>query len=113
MIDRFFGGPPGPVLIRLIVLSIVAGVIMTAIGVSPFELVDSVRRLALRIYDMGFGAVEWIFRYFWLGAIVVIPIWAISRIWSVYAGAEDSAAAGPPTPETDRMADPPPGAGSN
>ena len=91
MYERFFGGQPASVLIRLIIISIVVGVILTAIGISPFDVVDSVRRLFHRIYNMGFEAVEWIFRYFWLGAIIVFPVWLISRLWSLFASEE-----GPP-----------------
>ena len=108
MIERFFGGPPAAVITRLIVISIVVGVILTAIGLSPFELVDSVRRLAERIYNMGFGAVEWVFRYFWLGAVIVFPLWALGRLWSLYAGEDRSRTAR----EERRMADTPPGSAS-
>jgi hypothetical protein len=101
MSERFFGGQPAAVITRLIVISIVVGVILTAIGISPFEIVDSVERLALRIYNMGFGAVEWLFRYFWLGAIIVFPVWLVSRLWSMFAR-EDARA-------STRRSAPPPG----
>lgn len=92
MLERFFGGPPAAVITRLIVISIVVGVILTAIGISPFEIVDSVRRLLDRIYNMGFEAIGWVFRYFWLGAIVVFPVWAVSRLWSMFAREDDRGA---------------------
>jgi len=56
--ERFFGGNPALVLIRLAILSLVVGVILAALGFSPFDLLDSLRRLAARIDDMGFAAVE-------------------------------------------------------
>jgi len=31
------------------------------------------------VWDMGFEAVRWLWRYFLLGAIIVIPIWLILR----------------------------------
>ena len=31
------------------------------------------------MWDMGFDAVRWVWRYFLLGAIVVVPIWLIVR----------------------------------
>jgi hypothetical protein len=34
---------------------------------------------------MGFGAVEWMMRYLLLGAVIVIPIWIIGRLWKLYA----------------------------
>ena len=68
--ERFFGGNPALVLIRLAILSLVVGVILAALGFSPFDLLDSVRRLAARIYDMGFAAIEKSLRYFLLGAVM-------------------------------------------
>jgi hypothetical protein len=110
MLNRFFGGPPGQVAFRLVVISLVVGVIMTAIGISPYEIVASVRRLIQRIYDLGFDSIEWLFRYIWLGAIVVVPVWLIARLFALF-GSEDHGAAKARPSEADRMADPDPGAG--
>jgi hypothetical protein len=57
---------------------------MTIIGVSPFEIVDSVRRLLQHIYNIGFETIEWVFRYFWLGIIIVFSLWATSRLRSIF-----------------------------
>jgi hypothetical protein len=78
--ERFFGGNPGLVLIRLVVLSLVVGVLLAALGFSPFDIIDSVRRLIQRIYDMGFDAIERAARYFLLGAVIVFPIWLVARL---------------------------------
>ena len=59
----------------------VLGVILSALGVSPFDIVDSLRRLALRIYNMGFDAVVWGFRYLVLGAVIVVPVWLVMRLF--------------------------------
>jgi len=78
--ERFFGGNPGAVLIRLSVISLIVGILLSALGLSPYDIINSIKTLAQRIYDMGFDAVEWAFRYFLLGAVVVFPIWLIARI---------------------------------
>ena len=31
--------------------------------------------------DLGFDAVNWLWRYFLLGAVIVIPIWLLSRLF--------------------------------
>jgi hypothetical protein len=77
---RFFGGPPLMVLFRLILLSILVGVILAALGLDPLNIINSVQRLILQIWDMGFDAVRWLWRYFLLGAVIVIPIWLIMRL---------------------------------
>lgn len=80
--QRFFGGPPLAVLIRLAVISIIVGIILSALGLNPYNLLDSMQRMFWRIYDMGFEAVEWVARYFILGALVVLPIWFFGRLWN-------------------------------
>ncbi len=80
-LTRFFGGSPGRVLVQLVVMSFVLGIILSALGLSPFDIVQSVQRLALRIYNMGFDAVTWSFRYFLLGAVIVIPVWLVMRLF--------------------------------
>ncbi len=88
--ERFFGGNPALVLLRLAILSLIVGVVLAALGFSPFEILDSLRRLAERIYDMGFAAVEKAFRYFLLGAVIVFPVWLVMRLLKV-AGRSGSA----------------------
>jgi hypothetical protein len=78
--ERLFGGNPGLVLIRLVVLSLIVGILLAALGFSPYDIIDSVRRLVQRIYDMGFAAVEKAGRYFLLGAVIVFPIWLFARL---------------------------------
>ena len=78
--ERFFGGNPALVLIRLAILSLIVGVVLAALGFSPFEILDSIRRLVERIYDMGFAAIEKAFRYFLLGAVIVFPVWLVMRL---------------------------------
>jgi hypothetical protein len=79
-ITRFLGGPPLAVLFKLVLLSILIGVVLSALGLDPWNIVASVRRLVLNIWDMGFDAVRWLWQYFLLGAVLVIPIWLILRL---------------------------------
>lgn len=78
--ERFFGGNPGLVLIRLMIISVIVGVLLSALGLDPRAIIDSIIRLLERIYDMGFEAIEWALRYFLLGAVIVFPIWLIARV---------------------------------
>jgi hypothetical protein len=77
---RIFGGSPLGVLGRLILVSILVGVILSALGLDPFDIVRSIERLISNIWNMGFDAVRWLWRYFLLGAVIVIPIWIILRM---------------------------------
>jgi hypothetical protein len=79
-VHRFLGGPPLAVIGRLILMSILVGVVLTAIGLDPWNVIDSVRRLILHIWDMGFDAVRWLWQYFLLGAVIVLPLWLLARL---------------------------------
>ena len=76
---RFLGGSPLAVAFRLILLSILVGVVLAAIGFDPWNIIHSIRMLFQRLWDLGFDAIKWVWRYFLLGAIIVIPIWLILR----------------------------------
>jgi Family of unknown function (DUF6460) len=79
-ITRFLGGSPLAVVVRLVLLSVLVGVILTALGLDPRDIFRSVQELITRVWDMGFDAVRWLWRYFLLGAVLVIPIWFIARL---------------------------------
>jgi hypothetical protein len=79
-VTRFFGGPPLSVIFRLVLLSILVGVILEALGFDPWNILDSIQRLARHVWDMGFDAVRFLWRYLLLGAVVVVPIWFLLRL---------------------------------
>jgi len=79
---RFLGGSPLAVAFRLILLSILVGVVLSAIGFDPLNILNSIRLLFQRLWDIGFDAFNWLWRYFLLGAVIVIPIWFLSRIFT-------------------------------
>jgi hypothetical protein len=85
-LTRFLGGSPLAVAFRLILLSILVGVVLAAIGFDPWNILTSIRRMFDWIYNLGFDAVSWLWRYFLLGAVIVIPIWLLSRMFGAPRG---------------------------
>jgi hypothetical protein len=79
-INRFLGGSPLAVLGKLVLLSILIGVVLSALGLDPWNIVHSLQRLIRHVWSMGFDAVRWLWRYFLLGAVLVVPIWLIMRL---------------------------------
>ena len=79
-VTKVFGGSPLAVLGRLILVSVLVGVILSALGLDPWNIVQSVERLIRDVWNMGFDAVRWMWRYFLLGAVIVIPIWILMRL---------------------------------
>jgi hypothetical protein len=79
-VNRVFGGSPLAVLVRLVLVSVLVGVILSALGLDPFDIWHSVQRLFRTLWDMGFDAFRWLWGYFLLGAVIVIPVWLIIRL---------------------------------
>ena len=77
---RWLGGSPLAVLGWLILVSILVGVLLAALGLDPVDIMRSVERLFRSIWNIGFDAFHWLWRYFLLGAVIVIPIWLIMRL---------------------------------
>ncbi|MBL4784001.1 MAG: integrase [Cohaesibacteraceae bacterium] len=85
-LTRFFGGSPGPVLLRLIVVSLVVGLILSALNLNPLDILNGFRNLIERIYELGFDAFNGALRYFFIGAIIVVPAWIIIRLLKMGRG---------------------------
>ena len=79
---QFFGDSVAGTLIRLVLLSIVVGIVFSVLGITPFNLMDRIEHLIRNVMNMGFDAFNWAFRYFLLGAVIVFPIWFVVRLIS-------------------------------
>ncbi len=78
---RFIGGSPVMVLVRLVLLSVVVGVILAALGLDPRNILRSLTDLIDYIGRFGFDALTHVWRYFLLGAVIVFPLWLILRLF--------------------------------
>ncbi|TGD97185.1 DUF6460 domain-containing protein [Methylobacterium nonmethylotrophicum] len=79
-LHRFLGGSPAAVLVRLVFLSLLVGAGMAMIGVTPgllfAQAYDTVRSLIALGLDTFHDAGRW----FIAGAVVVVPLWFLSRL---------------------------------
>ena len=67
-------------------MSILVGVILSAFGLDPSNIVAQHPAHDPHIWDMGFDAVRWLWRYFLLGAVIVIPVWLLMRVFNAPRG---------------------------
>ena len=77
-----FGGNPVGVIIRLVLLSIAVGIVLSVLGITPQNFLERLNTIITNIYNLGFDAFESILGYLLLGAMVVIPIWLVMRLAS-------------------------------
>ncbi|MBA4781906.1 MAG: integrase [Rhizobiales bacterium] len=83
-LSRFIGGSPLEVAIKLVLMSFVVGIILSALNIDPLDIIAGIRNVIARIYALGFDSIEWALRYLALGAAVVIPIWLVLRFLKVF-----------------------------
>jgi hypothetical protein len=77
-----FSGSTLATIARLILLSVVVGVVLSALHIRPTEIFSYLKRGIDWVYSLGFGAIEWAFQYFVVGAMIVVPIWLVARLFS-------------------------------
>lgn len=81
-IARFLGDSPLRVFIKLLVISLLVGIVMNAFGWSPYDIFYGIRNFFLDIWHMGFRAIDRFLGYILLGAAIVIPAFIILRLMS-------------------------------
>jgi len=77
---RFLGDSPMRVLLKLLVVSFLVGLVMSAFGWSPYDIVMGICNFFLDIWNLGFRAIDRVFGYVLLGAAIVIPAFLLIRI---------------------------------
>ena len=80
-VGRFLGGSPAMVALRLIVVSFVVGVVLETFGFNPATLLSEALRGAREIVELGFADVHEIGRILLTGAMVVVPVWLVLRLF--------------------------------
>lgn len=81
--ERFIGGSPGVVLLRLVVVSVAVGALLLWLDVRPYEVFQLIQNLAHRLSRMGFAAVREVLDYVLAGAVLVLPVWLIVRVFKM------------------------------
>jgi len=67
----------GTTLLRLFILSLIIGLVLSAFDIQPESLLGAVGGTVEGIFNVIAGAVEWAVPFVLIGAVVVIPIWLI------------------------------------
>lgn len=83
VVQRFFGGSPVAALVKLAFVSLVVGAILMWLDIEPFAIVRAAERVVRHLWSMGFDAVRELGRYLLAGALVVVPIWFLARLFSL------------------------------
>lgn len=79
-VNRFLGGSPIGVLVRLVLISLLVGVVLSALGMTPMSILDTIVGFFQRIWNLGFAAFGQFGNWLVLGATLVVPVWFIMRL---------------------------------
>ena len=80
-LTRLLGGSPLAVLLKLVFLSLVVGAIMAGLGLTPGYLVREFVEMVRWLVGLGFESIQEFGRYILMGAVIVLPIWILTRIF--------------------------------
>ncbi len=81
-VQKFLGGSPGSVLLKLALLSLLVGALFAAFGLTPWGFINFVRISFEELIGTGMEAVNKIAGFIVSGAIIVVPIWLLVRFLS-------------------------------
>ncbi|MCR4267175.1 DUF6460 domain-containing protein [Nitratireductor sp. ZSWI3] len=81
-LTKFLGDSPLRVIIKLLIVSLIVGFVMSAFNWSPWDIFDALRDTVMHLWNMGFEALGRFATYILLGAAVVIPAFIILRLLS-------------------------------
>lgn len=72
--------------IKIVVASLLIGLVMKAFSISPRGLLEALGDTGKKIADLLAWIVEGSLEYILIGAVVVVPIWLILKLWAVFRG---------------------------
>ena len=78
--------PVGRTILKLALWSLIIGLVLSVMKVSPASLLSFLGQTAQDIFAWVVGIIEWAVPYLVLGAAVVIPIWLFMVAWRFLRG---------------------------
>ncbi|HUO53915.1 MAG TPA: DUF6460 domain-containing protein [Rhodoblastus sp.] len=79
-LERFLGGAPGSVAVRLLFLSFIVGFFLVWLDIRPIDVLTGLQNTVERFWNMGFDAIRTIAEYVAAGAAIVLPVWLAVRL---------------------------------
>jgi Family of unknown function (DUF6460) len=82
-INRFLGGSPGSVFLRLLFVSLIVGAFLMWLDIRPWDIFRGITDLINRIWGLGFDAIREVADYVLAGAAIVVPVWLVLRLMNM------------------------------
>jgi Family of unknown function (DUF6460) len=85
-LNRFLGGSPGAVFLRLLFVSLIVGAFFMWLDIKPEDIFRGILEIVDRVRRLGFAAVREVANYIFAGAVIVVPIWLVLRLMNMRNG---------------------------
>jgi hypothetical protein len=82
-LNRFLGGSPGGVFLRLLFVSLIVGAFLMWLDIRPLDIFRGITDLIDRIWGLGFDAIRVVGDYILAGAAIVVPVWLVLRLMNM------------------------------
>jgi Family of unknown function (DUF6460) len=82
-LNRFLGGSPGAVFVRLLFVSLIVGAFLMWLDIRPADVFRALKDLGDRIWALGFDAIRVLADYVLAGAAIVVPVWLVLRLMNM------------------------------
>jgi hypothetical protein len=79
-LDRILGDSPWRVAIKLLIASLLVGIVLAALGWSPRDVYQRLIDLVVSVWELGFEALGRFGEYILLGAAIVVPVYIVVRL---------------------------------
>ncbi len=80
-VSNFLGGSPVGVVVRLVVISLIVGILLSWFDITPRDLLLDARDFFTDLWRTLFGSFDRALDYFLLGAAIVFPLFLLSRLF--------------------------------
>jgi hypothetical protein len=82
-LNRFLGGSPASVFLRLLFVSLIVGAFLMWLDIRPLDIFRGLQQLVDRIWSLGFDAIREVADYVLAGAVIVVPVWLVMRLMNM------------------------------
>lgn len=86
-LNRFLGDTPLRVAIRLLLLSFLVGLVLSGLNIRPWQIFAWLQHFFEQLYSMGFDVLRNGLDYLVVGALIVVPLFVLSRLLRIGGGA--------------------------
>ena len=85
-VNRFLGDTPLRVFFRLLVLSFLVGLVLSVLNIRPWQVYRWLEALIEHVWSMGYAVLGNAAEYLVLGAVIVVPIFVLMRLFRIGSG---------------------------